>query len=369
MNRRSASKRARPTTGLTQLGITLGFGCCFALLTEFAVVASQEPKESKSSLDRNLLSEKISSTIRTINEEKSPAVVRIRSNDGRGEIVGTGFYIDPTGTICTLAEIVEGGRNITIEQEGRTLPATLLAVDPRSGIAFLKATEENAATNFLPAVPGTNSPALTPVIGIGYPREQQTTPVLGMITGSKNHEGSFYYCVTHMVASMPLTEGEGGTPVLDLSGNLLGIVTSGNTQMGLCTILPSAAIEQLHHNLLRFGNLNPGWVGAVVEFAAVPQKESRTRVSSIDPGSPAETAGLQPGDTLLMLGNRTVHTPEDVLEASFYLTAGEPIEITIWRGGSTRKLTLVCKEKPETGDDLATNASAEPTASLGAFGH
>jgi len=338
-------------------------------LTEVEVVASQDRKESKSPLNHSLLSEEISSSIRTITAEKSPAIVRIRSNDGRGEIVGTGFYIDPTGTICTLAEIVEGGRNITIEQEGKTLPATLLALDARSGIAFLKATEANSATTFLPAVPGSNAPAMTPVIGIGYPREQQTTPVLGMITGCKNHEGSYYYCVTHMLASMPLTDGEGGTPVLDLSGNLLGIVTSGNTQLGLCTILPSAAIEQLHHNLLRYGNLNPGWVGAIVEFSAVAQKESRTRVTSIDPGSPAETAGLQPGDTLLMLGNHTVHTPEDVLEASFYLTAGEPIQITIWRGGSIRKLTLVCSEKPETDDDLATNAVAEPTASLGAFGH
>ena len=311
------------------------------------------------------LSAKVSESIRTISRDRSTSVVRIRCHDGNGEIVGTGFSIDPTGTIITLAEIVRGAQDIMVEQAGQTFPATLTAIDPRSGVAFLKISSAKDSAAFLPPLPISNAPALTPVVSIGYPREQQATPVLGMITGSKNHEDDAYYCVTHLTASIPLSEGEGGSPVLDLNGNLLGIVITGNTQLGTCTILPSSAIEQLHHNLLRYGGINPGWVGAVVEIAAVPQKNSRTRVVSVVPGSPAESAGIRPGDTLLALGSHAIHTPDDVLDASFYLSAGEPLQVTLVREGTTQRLVLHCGERPLPDEDIGSASPVPPVSLVG----
>ena len=318
-----------------------------ALRTVCGLLLSPYPLHSTPS-ECESLSTKLASTIKEISGEKSPAVVRIRSFDEHGEIAGTGFYIDPTGTICTLAELVQGTHDIMIEQQGKTFHATLVATDSRSGIAFLKPSEATGSSSFLTPLVITNAPELTAVLGIGYPREKEATTVLGMITGSKNHEGENYFCVTHLTASLPLSEGEGGAPVLDLSGKLIGIVIAGNAQIGLCTILPTAAIEKLHHDLLRFGGPNPGRVGAVVEIAAVPELNSFTRVVSVVPGSPAEITGISPGDTLLAIGNHPIHTPEDVLEASFYLTAGESVQIRLARAGVIKKLTLRCAEFPST---------------------
>ena len=320
---------------------TLGVLCALLIYSGTSCSASSE---------RDLLSSKIASTIRTLSGEKTSAVVRIRSFDEHGEVAGTGFYIDPTGTICTLAELVQGSHDIMIEQQGKTFPAVLVAIDDRSGVAFLKASSPTGSGSFLSPLAITNSPELTPVLGIGYPRENQATTVLGMITGSKKHDGDNYFCVTHLTASLPLSEGEGGSPVLDLSGNLIGIVITGNTQLGLCTILPSSAIEKLHQDLLRFGGPNPGWVGAIVEIAAVPEQNSLTRVVSVEPGSPAEIAGIRSGDTLLSVGNHPIHTPEDVLDASFYLTAGQTVHVRLFREGLIKKLTLQCSEHPSAPD-------------------
>ena len=66
------------------------------------------------SADSESLSAKVANRIKSVSKEKMPAVVRIRCNDGQGEVNGTGFRIDPTGTICTSAEIVRGARDISV---------------------------------------------------------------------------------------------------------------------------------------------------------------------------------------------------------------------------------------------------------------
>ena len=346
-------------------GLALGaVSYCLVSFGHSLLAASSQQQQPESVTS---LATKVSEAISTVSSKQSSSVVRVRCFDGHGEVIGTGFYIDPTGTVCTLAEIVSGSHDITIEQNGKTNTATLLSMDPRSGIAFLKSSDTTAAGDagtFLAPRTVTNSPSFTPVIGIGYPREQQVSSVLGMITGTKNHEGDRYFCVTHLSASIPLSEGEGGSPIVDLSGNLIGIVITGNTQLGNCTILPAAAIDQLHQNLLRYGSVNPGWVGAMVETAAVPEHNSRTRIVAVEPGSPAEAAGIREGDTLLTLGDHTISNPEDILDASFYLKVRELVPVTIVRDGETRKLTLRCGERPSEEDAALIPALLEPTASL-----
>lgn len=287
---------------------------------------------------------KVATSVASVVREKSGAVVRISCRDAQGTVVGTGFHIDPSGTICTLAEIVRNGTSITVLRGDSVQPAEILAIDRRSGIAFLK-TQGSPA--FIPPGSASGAPAYTPVIGIGLPKGKEgPVPALGMISGTESHEGDFFFCVPHMIAGIPLCEGEGGSPVLDLSGGLTGIVISGGSEDGLCRILPAAAIEKLHRDLLRFGKLNPGWVGAMVEEAAVPTAHSRTRVAAVEQGSPAETAGIRPGDMILSLGERKIVNPEEVLAASFYLNAGEPLRITLSRGGSVHAVTLRCTAPP-----------------------
>jgi len=371
MNRRSVSKFqlfVYPQAGHQTRCLAL---VCSFLLVPLGLRASetQEP----SSHTPGSLATKVAESIRTVVRDRASSVVRVRCRDDHGEVVGTGFYIDPTGNILTLAEIVRDAQEITVEQPDdkdgiKSLPATVTAIDLRSGVAFLKVATGSESASFVPPLSISNPPELTPAIALGYPQEHQVTPALGMITGSKNHEGEIFLCVPHLTASLPLSEGEGGAPVLDLNGNLLGIIITGNTQLGTCTILPSAAIEQLHHNLMRYGGINPGWVGAVVEIAAVPQNNSRTRILSVAPGSPAEAAGIKPGDILLKLGTHAVHTPEDVLEASFYLSAGEDIHLSVLRKGVTQNLSLRCGEQPSLADDQEAAASP-PTTLLGESAH
>jgi len=298
------------------------------------------------------LSAKVAASIRALSKDKPGAIVRVRCRDQRGEVNGTGFLLDPTGTICTLADLVIPGGEITIRRSGRDYPASVAAIDPRSGVAFLKIGEEaiggspSAGGTFLPPSLLTNAPSLTPVVAIGMTREENAAVSLGMITGEATHEGNRYFCVPHLIAAIPLAQGEAGSPVLDLSGNLFGMVMGGGNTS--CRILPAGAIEKLHRDFLRFGRINPGRVGTVVEEAAVPEGNSRTRVVAVEQGSPAEAAGLRAGDMIVSLAGKPIREPEEVLGASFYLSGGDHVRMTFLRGGELHSISFRCAETPET---------------------
>lgn len=303
-----------------------------------------------SDLSPDHLSEKVAEAVSRLFAKNSGTVVRVRGRDPQGEINGSGFYIDPAGTICTVAELVRNARQITVTSGGREFPAKIAAIDTHSGVAFLKVenTRDAGGTSaFLSPSPLTNMPALTPVVGIGVTRNDETSDSLGMITGTVNREEGRFLCVPHLTALLPLAEGEAGAPVLDLTGSLVGMVMGGT--QSTCRVIPSGALEKLHHDLLRYGRINPGWVGMIVEEAAVPKGNSRTRVTGVEPSSPADKAGIRSGDIILSVAGRPIREPEDVLGASFYLSGGETVRLDIIRGAETRRIELKCSEYPAIG--------------------
>jgi S1-C subfamily serine protease len=340
MNRRSVSDRAHSLALLKRL-VTLPL---------LSVSLSASPGTVGESPATTSLTSNAASAIRTASIQRTGAVVRVRGTDARGEVYGTGFAVDPSGTICTVTDLVRGTSSIVIVKDGKEYPCDILALDEGSGAAFLQTTGEmrRSGEQFLPPRATPEPPPFSPVLAIGYSGEEKPVVSLGMITGTKSHEGDCYFRVPQHLAKIPLAEGEAGAPVSDLDGHLIGMLISGNTQNGDCRILPVGAIEKLHTDLLRFGQLNPGWVGAVVEEAAVPEGNSSTRIASVEPGSPAEVAGLRAGDMILTLGNRRITQPDKLLEASFYLTAGEIIPMTLWRGGKIKHVQIQCIHPPES---------------------
>ena len=292
-----------------------------AKLAFFAAAASlsaQQTPESATTLSRE---------VKDVFESCAKAVVKIEATDQHGELSGTGFFVDPTGTLYTAYSVGGESDNINVEFKGKKYPARQLMADLRSGIALLKVDLAS------PALPIGNSAQLeiaTPVVAIGYPLDLAETPSFGMISGFDRKCFGGYFATKHLRVNLPPQRGEGGAPVLNVKGEVVGILLY-TFENNSCYALPIEAAEKIRNDFVRFGEARHGWIGANVTEAAAPVEGSRAVTKDIMNDTPAAESGMKAGDVVLQIGRTEVHEPEDILDASFFLTAGDVVPITVMR--------------------------------------
>ncbi len=157
----------------------------------------------------------ISREVKDVFDRCAKAVVKIDATDQHGDLSGTGFFVDPTGTLYTAYSVGGEAENINVEFKGKKYPAHQLMADLRSGIAMLKVDLAS------PALPIGNSDQLeiaTPVVTIGYPLDLSETPSFGMIAGFDRKCIGGYFPTRHLRVNLPPQRGEGGAPLLNLKG-------------------------------------------------------------------------------------------------------------------------------------------------------
>src|SRR5256714_6288950 len=293
-----------------------------AKLAFFAAAASlsaQQIPESATSLSRE---------VKDVFEHCAKAVVKIEATDQHGELSGTGFFVDPTGTLYTAYSVGGEADNVTVEFKGKKYPARQLLADLRSGIAMLKVDLAS------PALPLGNSDQLeiaTPVVAIGYPLDLAETPSFGMVAGFDRKCFGGYFPTKHLRINLPPQRGEGGAPPLNLKVEVVGILLY-SFENNSCYALPIEAAEKIRADFVRFGEPRHGWIGANGAEASAEVEGSRAVTKDIMEGTPAAESGMKAGDVVLQIGRTKVHEPEDILDASFFLTAGDVVPITVMRG-------------------------------------
>jgi serine protease Do len=300
-----------------------------ATFASFAVAASLSAQQTPDSAVF------LSREVKDVFERCAKAVVKIQATDQHGELSGTGFFIDPTGTLYTAYSVGGESENLTVEFKGKKYPARQLMADLRSGIAMLKVDLAS------PALPIGNSDQLeiaTPVVAIGYPLDLAETPSFGMIGGFDRKCFGGYFPTRHLRVNLPPHRGEGGAPLLNLKGEVVGILLYSFENNSSCYALPIEAAEKVRADFVRFGEARHGWIGANVAEASTPVEGSRAVTKDIMKDTPAAESGMKAGDVVLQIGRTKVHEPEDILDASFFLTAGDVVPITVMRGNE--KLTF-----------------------------
>jgi len=310
----------------------------------------------------------VSQHVKEIFQRAAKAVVKIHGVDEHSEICGTGFFIDPTGTLYTAYTVGGEAGNFSVEFGGKKYPARQLLADIRSGTAMLKVDETTPA---LPIGKSDEMEVATPVVAIGFPLDLQETPNFGMIAGFDRKYLGRYFSTIHLRVNVPTQRGEAGAPLLNMRGEVVGIIVSSLENNSSCYAVPIEAAEKIRSDFVRFGEARHGWIGVnQVSEASEPAGGSRAQVTQISPGTPAANCGIKDGDVLLQLGQKKITEPEDVFDASFYITAGDMVPITVIRGG--KKLTFhaqadlhpVSKNVPMLSDGTQIPAAADANRSI-----
>jgi serine protease Do len=271
----------------------------------------------------------ISREVKEIFDRCKKAVVKIHGDDEHSELSGTGFFIDPTGTIYTAYSVGGEGANFSVEFDGKKLPARQLVTDVRSGIAILKV---DTASPALPIGKSEGMEVTAPVVAIGYPLDLPETPSLGLVGGFDRKYLGRYFHTTHLRVNVATQRGEAGAPLLNMKGEVVGVVEFTLENNSSCYALPIEAAEKVRSDFLRFGEVRHGWIGAYLNEALEEKSGSRAEVTRLLENTPATNCGIQAGDILLEVGRRAIHQPDDIIDASFFLTAGETVPITVLRG-------------------------------------
>ena len=179
----------------------------------------------------------------------------------------------------------------------------------------------------------------TPVMTIGFPLDLPETPSFGMVAGFDRKFLGRYFCTTHVRVNLPTQRGEAGAPLLNFKGEVIGILVAQHRQwLGLLRACPSTPRKKFGTTSSASAKHAMAGLGSMSHAAEKPVEGSTAEMTEIIKDTPAFGSGVQTGDILLQVGKTKVHQPEDVIDASFFITAGDTVPITVMRGNEKADL-------------------------------
>lgn len=289
--------------------------------------------------------EAISNEVREVVRKAGDAICRIEADDEHGHLRGTGFFIDADGTVLTSHSVGGATQDIVVTVGEQRYPATRLVADARSGIAVLKI-DAKAPVRFLKFGKSTDLAPSSLVITAGYPFDLPLSTDFGPVAGIDSGFGGRFFATRHIRANLLVQPGQGGSPVINLKGEAVGVLISVlGVNRGIFA-LPSEAVEKVLHDFRTHGRVRQGWIGVDVRHADKAERGSAARILTLREDSPAYAGGVRAGDILLQVGAWKVTNPEDAMNAAFFVTATEALTMRVSRGGKEMKFTLKPLDPP-----------------------
>ena len=297
------------------------------------------------------------------------------------ENLGSGVLIDAQGHVLTNEHVVSRATRIRVSlADGREFDAQLIGADPNSDVAVLRVDAEAQ----LPWVPPGRSDDLMvgePVIAIGNPfglSHTVTTGVISALGRSLRTDDRIYHGFLQTDAS--INPGNSGGPLLNAAGDLIAINTAiYNQAQGIGFAIPIDAAHRVVRELIDHGEVSPVWLGielqdldaGLVSALALPAGARGALVRRVRPDSPAARAGVERGEVVVRVDDQPLHSARDFFERLEHSTAGQALDLALFRDGSTRERSVVAERIPDgfvaTLVDELTGLEIEPLA-RGGFG-
>ncbi len=278
--------------------------------------------------------------------------------------LGSGVIIDgKRGFILTNKHVILKSKTITVTlKDGREFTAQIVGADSDSDLAVLRISSPTA----LPDITMGDSSNLMigeTVIAIGNPFGFSNTVTTGVISATNRSirtDDMVYHDFIQTDAS--INPGNSGGPLLNINGELVGINTAIYAKaQGIGFAIPINTAKRIVSDLIRYGEVIPAWIGITIQDIdqelARYLKASATNgvlVKKAEPAGPALKAGIREGDIILSINASNIASERDFHKAMTAFSAGEKIDITVWREGKTKTVPVKTSTFPkELAMDLA----------------
>jgi len=304
--------------------------------------------------DSELLDAYSSAVIRAV-EMVGPAVVKIEVKGGGG----SGVLFTPDGLILTNCHVVERTGDLSVVMpDGRSARADVVGQDADTDLAVVRI--EASAGAPLPWATLGDSRAVRVgqmAIAIGNPYGFNHSVTAGVVSALgrslRARSGRLMDDIIQTDAS--LNPGNSGGPLVTSRGEVIGI----NTAMiapaqGLCFAIASNTARFVASVLIRDGRIRRSYIGVAGQSVPIPRAVARSNqlavssgvfVTSVEPNSPAASAGLRDGDVVLAFAGEVVTGIDDLHRRLTGDRIGVPATLTILRSAERRQLTIVPSEK------------------------
>lgn len=283
-----------------------------------------------------------------IYEQNHAAVVRVfaafdaeGSGSRRMLFVGTGFYISKEGHILTNTNITFGADRVWVEKDGIAYAAEVIGQDPLTNISVIRTLTLPPNFKFLrlsesPDPPGVGSFVIALTCELGM----EPGPSMGLVKGWNTSYGDRILPTIFLRTSIPSEGGEGGSPVFDLNGALIGMIVAALPEVRSSFVLPSRAIQRIRDDILFSREVSYAFFGMQTREISDLERGPRVIIENVQEGGPAEAAGLKAGDQLLRMGDFVINRDADLRMASFFAHPDEFIAVLVLRDGEEREVAL-----------------------------
>ena len=265
--------------------------------------------------------------------------------------VGSGFILSSDGLIMTNAHVIEGADEVIVTlTDKREFKAKLIGADKRSDVALVK-----IEASGLPAVKVGDVSRLRVgewVMAIGSPFGLENTVTAGIVSAKQRDTGDYLPFIQTDVAINP---GNSGGPLINMRGEVVGInsqiYSRSGGSMGISFAIPMDEAVRVSEQLRVSGRVTRGRIGVQIDQVTKEVAESiglgkaqGALVRAVEPGAPADKAGVEAGDIIVKFEGKVVDKSSDLPRMVGATKPGTRSALTVFRRGSYKDLTVTVAE-------------------------
>ncbi|RZO28152.1 MAG: DegQ family serine endoprotease [SAR116 cluster bacterium] len=273
----------------------------------------------------------------------------------RAASLGSGFIIDDAGIVVTNFHVIENAEEITVTLADETsFTAKVLGQDQKTDIAVLKIDPGDAE---LTAVPFGDSDSLRVgdwVLAIGNPFGLGGTVTAGIVSARGRDIGNGPYD-DFIQTDASINRGNSGGPLFNTEGEVIGINTAIFSQsggsVGIGFAISSNLAKRVTSQLAEFGTTRRGWLGVFIQEVTPDIADSLgldnaagALVSTVNENSPAQAAGLEPGDVIVSFDGKMIDKMRDLPRIVAETEIGKTVPVEVVRNGESIEVQVTLGE-------------------------
>lgn len=274
----------------------------------------------------------------------------------RGE--ASGVIVDPTGYIVTNYHVISQATTIVVKLSGnpQDYVARVIGSDPKNDLAVIKIEPRGLELIAAPWGDSDNLRVGSLVWAMGNPFGLDNTLTFGIISAKERrgvNEKHRYQ--DYLQTDAAVNPGNSGGPLVNMAGQIVGINTAivGPTYQGISFAIPSNTARGIYEQIIAQGKVSNGFLGVGLKMVTEEIKRELNLpdlngviVTAVGPGTPAEAAGIQPGDIIRQWNGRLVDEPGTLTYLVGRTPVGSRVPVVLFRNGRELTLQVTVAERP-----------------------